>query len=157
MPVRQIRKSGIRPPCLTESSSQLIMTGIALPPVKGDVRPLYCYTSCGFALQGLMLPRTVSREGNLSDFQASKEASSPSNLFYVDSMCGVKSAVVYFDSMWAQGGGLIAHQRKSTIRTDFHRVTDKRRWDNIFSQSVSLTQYLVLSICLYVRLFQLAS
>ena len=24
---------------LTESSSQLIMTGIALPPVKGDVRP----------------------------------------------------------------------------------------------------------------------
>ena len=62
------------------------MTGIALPPVKGDVRPLYCYTSCGFALQGLMLPRTVSREGNLSDFQASKEASSPSNLFYVDSM-----------------------------------------------------------------------
>ena len=64
------------------------MTGIALPPVKGDVRPLYCYTSCGFALQGLMLPRTVSREGNLSDFQASKEASSPSNLFYVDSMWG---------------------------------------------------------------------
>ena len=119
------------------------MSGIALP-LKGMCGPLYSYTSCGFALQGLMLPRTVSREGNLSDFQASKEASSPSNLFYVD-------------SMWAQGGGQIAHQRKSTIRTDFHRVTDKRRWDNIFSQSVSLTQYVVLSICLSVRLFQLAS
>ena len=39
VPVHNIRKSGIRPPCLTESSSQLIMTGIALPPVKGDVRP----------------------------------------------------------------------------------------------------------------------
>ena len=54
-------------------------------------------------------------------------------------------------------GGQIAHQRKSTLGTDFHRVTDQPRWDNIFSQSVSLTQYVVLSICLSVRLFQLAS
>ena len=28
-----------------ESSSQLIITGIALLPVKGDVSPLYCYIS----------------------------------------------------------------------------------------------------------------
>ena len=54
-------------------------------------------------------------------------------------------------------GGQIAHQRKSTLGTDFHRVTDQPRWDNIFSQSVSLTQYVILSIRLSVRLFQLAS
>ena len=80
------------------------MTGIALPPVKGDVSPLYCYISCGFALQGLILPWTVSREGNLSAYPASKEAESPSNLFYVD-------------SMW--GGGKYAPQGKLAIFATF--------------------------------------
>ena len=49
------------------------MTGIALLPVKGDVRPLYGYISWGLALQGLMLPRTVSIGGNPSALRQAKK------------------------------------------------------------------------------------
>ena len=63
--------------------------GIELPPVKGK------YASC-IAIQTMALLYRVqsvawdpgSREGNLSVLVASKEAESPSNLFYVDSMWG---------------------------------------------------------------------
>ena len=61
--------------------------GIELLPVKGK------YASCT-AIQTMALLYRVqsvawdpeSREGNLSVLVASKEAESPSNLFYVDSM-----------------------------------------------------------------------
>ena len=67
------------------------------------------------------------------------------------------------ESLIKVGGGQIAHQRKSTLRTDSHRITDQSRsfhgpgWDNIFSQTVSLIEYVVLFVRLSVRLFQLAS
>ena len=48
--------------------------------------PLYCYISCGFCFTGCNWPGPGSSWGDLTVPPASKEAESPSNLFYVDSM-----------------------------------------------------------------------
>ena len=73
-------KSRIRPLALHP------MLALHLPPVKGMLFSVFA-GSCGLALQGCSVPGPGSSWGNLAVPPASKEAESPSNLYYCGYYC----------------------------------------------------------------------